>query len=62
MILNFSDNNGFRIESQYDPLLVSRDGYLTKSDILDIIAYAKKLNIEVIPMLNSPGNHIFFRD
>lgn len=28
-------------ESQYDPLLVSRDGYLTKSDILDIIAYAK---------------------
>lgn len=56
LILNFSDNNGFRIESQYDPLLVSKDGYLTKSDLLDIIAYAKKLNIEIIPMLNSPGN------
>lgn len=54
--LHFSDNNGFRIESETDRSIVSSDGYLKKKEVLEIIEYAKSLNIDIIPALNSTGH------
>lgn len=53
--LHFSDNEGFRIESEVIPEAVSKD-FLTKKDIRVIIAYAHKFGIQIIPELDSPGH------
>lgn len=54
--LHFSENKGFRIESDYDPEIVSEDGYLKKSEVKEIIAEAKKYGVKVIPSLDTPGH------
>lgn len=54
--LHFSENLGFRIESDFDPLIVSKDGYLTKSEIREILEEARKYSINVIPSLDTPGH------
>ncbi len=51
--LHFSENLGFRIESDFDPAIVSQDGYLTKEEVREILAEAKKYGIKVIPSLDS---------
>ncbi|WP_125588232.1 family 20 glycosylhydrolase [Companilactobacillus jidongensis] len=53
--LHFSDNEGFRIESELVPEVVSAR-FLTKKEIRKIIAYAHKFGIQVIPELDSPGH------
>lgn len=54
--LHFSENMGFRIESDFDPAIVSQDGYLTKDEIREILKEAKKYGINVIPSLDTPGH------
>ncbi len=54
--LHFSENMGFRIESDYDPAIVSQDGYLTKDEIREVLVEAKKYGINVIPSLDTPGH------
>ncbi|MFM1581324.1 family 20 glycosylhydrolase [Helcococcus bovis] len=56
LMLHFSENRGFRIESEFDPSIVSKDGFLTKKDIREIIDYAKNKNISIIPSLDTPGH------
>ena len=58
--LHFSENLGFRIESDFDPAIVSQDGYLTKEEVREILAEAKKYGIKVIPSLipQVHGEHI----
>ncbi|WP_334330377.1 family 20 glycosylhydrolase [Companilactobacillus sp. HBUAS59699] len=53
--LHFSDNEGFRIESDVIPEAVSSE-FLTKKDIRIIVAYAHKLGIQIVPELDSPGH------
>ncbi|WP_125565772.1 family 20 glycosylhydrolase [Companilactobacillus insicii] len=53
--LHFSDNEGFRIESEKVPEVVSEQ-FLTKKEIREIIAYAHKFGIQIIPELDSPGH------
>lgn len=53
--LHFNENMGFRIESETDPEIVS-DEYLTKDEIREIIAEARKYGINVIPSLDTPGH------
>lgn len=54
--LHFSENMGFRIESDFDPEIVSQDGYLKKSEVKEILVEAKKYGINVIPSLDTPGH------
>lgn len=54
--LHFSENLGFRIESDFDPEIVSKDGYLTKEEIREILKEAKKYGINIIPSLDTPGH------
>lgn len=54
--LHFSENLGFRIESDFDPAIVSQDGYLTKEEVREILTEAKKYGIKVIPSLDTPGH------
>ena len=54
--LHFSENMGFRIESETDPAIVSQDGYLTKDEVREILAEAKKYGVKVIPSLDTPGH------
>lgn len=54
--LHFSENLGFRIESEFDPLIVSKYGYLTKNEIREILEEARKYFINVIPSLDTPGH------
>lgn len=54
--LHFSENKGFRIESDFDPEIVSEDGYLAKSEVKEILAEAKKYGVKVIPSFDTPGH------
>lgn len=53
--LHFSENEGFRIASDVAPEAVSKE-YLTKAEVREIILYAQKAGIEIIPDLDSPGH------
>lgn len=53
--MHFSENLGFRIECDTDPSIVSKQ-HLTKAEVREIIAEAKKYGIKVIPSLDTPGH------
>lgn len=53
--LHFSENEGFRIECETDPAIMS-DEYLTKDEVREIIAAAKELYVDIIPSFDSPGH------
>ncbi|MFD9795078.1 glycoside hydrolase family 20 protein [Streptomyces sp. NPDC059070] len=53
--LHFSDDQGFRIESTSHPEVVSRD-HLSKREVERIVALARRLHIEVVPEIDSPGH------
>jgi hexosaminidase len=53
--LHFSDNEGFRIESDSHPEIVSRQ-HLTKREVRDIVEYARRRHVRVIPELDMPGH------
>lgn len=54
--LHFAENLGFRIECDFDPAIVSQDGYLKKAEVREVIAEAKKYGVKIIPSLDSPGH------
>jgi len=53
--LHFSENEGFRIECETYPEIVSED-HLTKAEIREIITHATQLGIEIIPDFDTPGH------
>ncbi len=53
--LHFSENQGFRLECETYPEIVSAD-YLTKVEMRQIIAYAKRYGVMIIPAFDSPGH------
>ncbi len=53
--MHFSENMGFRIECETDPAIVSEE-HLTKAEVREILAEAKKYGIKVIPSFDSPGH------
>lgn len=53
--LHFSDDQGFRIESDSHPEVVSADR-LTKAEVRRIVELAARLHIEVVPEIDSPGH------
>jgi len=53
--LHFSENEGFRIESDLYPEIVSSE-YHRKVDIQQIISYANDHGIQIIPDFDTPGH------
>ncbi|WLW58448.1 beta-N-acetylhexosaminidase [Streptomyces sp. YU58] len=53
--LHFSDDQGFRIESDSHPEVVSRD-HLTKAQVRRIVALATQRHIRIVPEIDSPGH------
>ncbi|MEU5208041.1 glycoside hydrolase family 20 protein [Streptomyces sp. NPDC020742] len=53
--LHFSDDQGFRIQSDTHPQVVSAD-HLTKAQVRQIVLLARRLHISVVPELDSPGH------
>ncbi|MFI9721585.1 glycoside hydrolase family 20 protein [Streptomyces sp. NPDC052396] len=53
--LHFSDDQGFRIESQSHPEIVSPQ-HLTKAEVRRIVSLAGELHITVVPEIDSPGH------
>ena len=53
--IHFSENEGFRIESESHPEVMS-DEYWTKAEVREILALAKRYQMDVIPSLDSPGH------
>ncbi|MFI1013741.1 glycoside hydrolase family 20 protein [Streptomyces sp. NPDC020965] len=53
--LHFSDDQGFRIQSDTHPEIVSRE-HLTKAEVRRILTLATSLHITVIPEIDSPGH------
>ncbi|MFC8271966.1 glycoside hydrolase family 20 protein [Streptomyces sp. NPDC057271] len=53
--LHFSDDQGFRIESDTHPEIVSAQ-HLTKAEVRRILALAQTLHITVVPEVDSPGH------
>ncbi|MBX9397087.1 family 20 glycosylhydrolase [Streptomyces sp. TRM72054] len=53
--LHFSDDQGFRIESDSHPEVVSQQ-YLTKAEVRRIVRLAESRHITVVPEIDSPGH------
>ncbi|WP_307179968.1 beta-N-acetylhexosaminidase [Streptomyces africanus] len=53
--LHFSDDQGFRIESESHPEIVSRQ-HLTKAQVRKIVDLARSRHITVVPEIDSPGH------
>lgn len=53
--LHFSDNEGFRIESERYPEVVSKN-YLSKEEVRIILEKASLYGIQIIPEFDSPGH------
>ncbi|MFJ8671069.1 glycoside hydrolase family 20 protein [Streptomyces sp. NPDC093589] len=53
--LHFTDDQGWRIESDTHPEIVSKD-HLTKAQVRSIVQLARSLHISVIPEIDSPGH------
>ncbi|GHF88149.1 glycoside hydrolase family 20 protein [Streptomyces filamentosus] len=53
--LHFSDDQGFRIESDSHPEVVSKQ-HLTKAEIRRILALAASRHVTVVPEIDSPGH------
>ncbi|WP_327718988.1 family 20 glycosylhydrolase [Streptomyces sp. NBC_00490] len=53
--LHFSDDQGFRIESESHPEIVSAQ-HLTKAQVRKIVALAAQRHITVVPEIDSPGH------
>ncbi|UQA93458.1 beta-N-acetylhexosaminidase [Streptomyces halobius] len=53
--LHFSDDQGFRIESDTHPEIVSRD-HLTKDQVRHLVRLARSRHIAVVPEIDSPGH------
>ncbi|MFF8030394.1 MULTISPECIES: glycoside hydrolase family 20 protein [unclassified Streptomyces] len=53
--LHFSDDQGFRIESDSHPEIVSAD-HLTKAEVRKIVDLAESRHITVVPEIDSPGH------
>ncbi|MFC8369961.1 glycoside hydrolase family 20 protein [Streptomyces sp. NPDC057239] len=53
--LHFSDDQGFRIESDSHPEIVSAD-HLTKAQVKRIVDLAESRHITVVPEIDSPGH------
>lgn len=55
--LRLKDNEGIRYDSKIAPELVDRKGgFWTQAEVDDLINYANKFNIEVIPEIDFPGH------
>ncbi len=56
--LHFSDNQGYRIASDYLKLnnINPNDHYLTKTEVKELITYANNFNIMVVPDFDSPAH------
>ncbi len=54
--LHFAENMGFRLESEVAPEIVSKDGFLTKKEMKEIIEEAALYQIGIIPSLDTPGH------
>lgn len=52
---HFSENEGFRLESTQYPQLMSKQ-YITKAQLRDIIAYAQRYHVEIVPAFDVPGH------
>ncbi|MCX5560215.1 glycoside hydrolase family 20 protein [Streptomyces sp. NBC_00038] len=53
--LHFSDDQGFRIESDTHPEIVSKE-HLTKAQVREILDLAASRHITVVPEIDSPGH------
>ncbi|MDR2833623.1 MAG: family 20 glycosylhydrolase [Streptococcaceae bacterium] len=53
--LHFSESFGFRLECTSYPKITSKEHY-TKAEIIQLLAYAKEKNVQIIPDLDSPGH------
>ena len=55
---HFSDNAGFRIESRTHPEVVSPEHW-TQEQVRELVAYADKYHVEVLPEIDMPGHMQF---
>ncbi len=55
---HISDNAGFRIESRTHPEVVSPEHW-TQEQVRDLVAYAERYHVEVIPEIDMPGHMQF---
>jgi hexosaminidase len=53
--LHLSDDQGFRIESDRHPEVVS-DLHYTKAEIADLVAYAEQHHVTIVPEIDMPGH------
>ncbi|BDZ59518.1 hypothetical protein GCM10025872_31750 [Barrientosiimonas endolithica] len=53
--LHFSENEGFRIESERFPQIVSAR-HLTQDEVRDLVAYADRYHVTVISDIDMPGH------
>ena len=55
--LHLTDDQGWRVEIKSQPKLASKQHY-TQEELRDIVAYARKRGVEVIPEVDVPGHTV----
>ena len=53
--LHFSDNQGYRLESESHPEIVD-DPHLTKADVRKLVRVARRRHVTIVPELDAPGH------
>jgi len=53
--LHFSDNQGYRLESESHPEIVD-DPHLTKADVRRLVRVARRRHVTIVPELDAPGH------
>ena len=53
--LHFSDDQGFRLESQSHPEIVSNP-HLTKADVRRLVALGRRQHLTIVPEIDAPGH------
>ncbi len=54
--LHFTEDLGWRIESEQVPRVHSEDAFLTKAEVTSLIELARRHHIEVVPEVDVPGH------
>lgn len=54
--LHFTEDLGWRIESDRSPRVHSEDDFLTKAEVADLVALAARHHVEVVPETDVPGH------
>ncbi len=54
--LHFTDNEAYTLPSKVLPMLTSEENHYTEDEIADLVSYAEKRGVQIVPEIDLPGH------